>query len=240
MHYFLRGARHLLRHPGLWKYAAFAFATNFVVFTGLAVLLILHYHDLVGLAPDSWGKPGEIAFMILIPALAAFALVFGYTIFGNAIAGPFMDAMCERMLIQLGETLPPPPGFVPALASSIGRQFLKLLVFGSLQFGAVMLWLVPLVGGFLHSAFAFLLTCYFLGFEYLDYPLGARRLPWFDRIRYSLRHFGFTMGYGATVLLISLLPLAGYVCLPVFVAGATVKVFESDRSALRMRADSPR
>lgn len=225
--YLLRGLGHLLRHRELWPCALAAFAVNAIVFTAGLVALVFWFGDLTALAPDWAGMVGEIILGIVIGAAAIVLLLFSYTLVGNAIAGPFLDAMCQRMMASLGEAAPAPRSPLASIFLPLSRQLQKLFIFGVLQLVALLLWIVPGVGGVLHSIVATGLLLYFLGYEYLEYPLDARGLTVLQRIGYTRRNLGRTVGFGAAVALISLVPFLGYICLPISVAGATLLVHEA-------------
>lgn len=225
--YLFRGFGHLLRHRELWPYVLAAFGVNAIVFTAATAALVYWFADLTGLAPDWSGLAGEILLGVAIAAVGIVLLLFGYTLVGNAIAGPFLDAMCQRMLAGLGEPASAPRPPLVSLFLPMLRQLQKLAMFGALQIGALPLWFVPGAGPVLHSIVATGLLLYFLGFEYLEYPLDARGLTMLQRIRYTGRHLGRTIGFGAAVALISLVPFLGYFCLPISVAGATLLVHEA-------------
>jgi CysZ protein len=220
---FFRGAGHLLSNPGLWGYALAAFAVNVAVFTAAAWLFVANYGPVVDeLTPDALGAVGEVVVGILLGSLAVAAALFGYTIVGNAIAGPFMDLMTQRILSGLGEAPPPGRPVWLMILVSVGRQAQKLAFFLGLQACASALWLIPGAGAVAHAGAALLLLLWFLGLEYLDYPLDARGLSIAARYGYAARNLGATLGFGAMVALISLVPLLGCFCIPVSVSGAAL------------------
>jgi len=225
----LRGFGHLAKHRELWTCALLAFAVNVVVFTAAAIAFVVLLDDLASLSPDGAGAVGEFILGILAVAAAGALLLFGYTLVGNAVAGPFLDAMTSRMLADLGEPPPKPRSLLASIVLPILRQAQKLAMFGGLQLAALLLWIVPGIGAIAHSIAAVGLLLYFLGAEYVDYPLDARGFGVPARLRWSLRHFGATLGFGASVALLSFVPLLGYFCLPASVAGATLMVHEIDR-----------
>jgi CysZ protein len=225
--YLFRGLAYLFRHRELWPHALLAFAVNVVVFSVAVAALVYCFGDLTALAPDWAGLAGEIVLGVLIAAAGLVLLLFAYTIVGNAIAGPFLDAMCQRMLAGLGESPPPPRPLLASILIPPFRQLKKLVIFGALQLAALLLWLIPAIGALAHAIAAATLLFYFLGYEYLEYPLDARGLGVGQRIRYTRRHLGRTLAFGASVALISLVPFLGYLCLPVSVAAATLLVHET-------------
>ena len=124
-----------------------------------------------------------------ILALVVFGIfLFLFTIVGNIIAGPFLDAMTERVLLQLGEPPLPSRGFWNSLGRSVRNQLLKLLFFGGFQAVLLVLLVTPIA--FLHPFLAGFLAVLFLAFEYLDYPLDVKRMPVSKRYGYLFRNLG--------------------------------------------------
>ncbi len=226
--YPFKGLGLLARRRDLWKYAFWAFAVNLALFVGLAVAFLLLREDLVrALTPAK--TPGWLTSILgcLLTVIAAGIGLFLYTIVGNIVAGPFLDAMAERILAGLGESLPPSRGFWNALGRSVRNQLVKLLFFGSVQ--ALLLILLATPFSFLQPVPAAFFTVLFLGFEYLDYPLDARRLSIPDRFGWVFRHLGPALGYGAVIL--AVFPFLGYFLLPAFVTGAALLAHDVDGGA---------
>ncbi len=235
--YPFKGVAYLARTPSLWKYAAFAFAANLLVFTALAVALYLSYDKLVdAITPDrlpawlSWVQkalPVIVGCFVLL--LAATVGLFLFTIIGNMIAGPFLESMTAVMRVQLGEPAPPPRGFWNALGRSIANQLLKLLIFGSIQFVLLGCFFTPL--SFLHPVFSGLLTVVFLALEYWDYPLEGRGLMVPARLAYLNSHLRPALGFGTVTWLMLLVPFLGYIMMPASVCAATLLVHDLDKKS---------
>jgi CysZ protein len=225
--YPFRGVAHIARRPALWKYFAAAVAVNLVLF---AVLIALFVHYRAGLV--AWITPAKFPDWLratlgwILTGVVAIAGLFLFTVVGNIIAAPFLDAMTERMLRDLGETLPPSRGVARALLRALVNQSLKLLFFGALQ-GLLLLLLVTPVA-FLHPPLSGLLAVLFLGFEYIDYPLDARRVGVPGRFAWLGRRLPAALGFGLVLFGVLWIPFLGYLCLPLAVAGAALLVHNID------------
>jgi CysZ protein len=229
--YPFRGIAYFLARPALWKYFAAAFAINVVLFAILVYLFIEHRTELVdALLPARWWGWLRAGLGWLLTLGVAIAGLFLFTIVGNILAGPFLDAMTERILRELGETLPPPRGTLRALGRSVVNQILKLVFFGAVQLALLLLHLIPGVGTVLHPILSTLVAVAFLGFEYLDYPLDARHLSVPARFAWLWRHPGEALGFGAVLFPVLLIPFVGYACLPLAVAGASLLAHQVDFS----------
>jgi len=225
--YPFRGFAFLAGHRALWKYAAGAYALNFFLFAAGGVLLWLLLPGLVdALTPDrAWGWV-KTALAWILPIGAAILVLFLFTIVGNLVAGPFLDAMTERMLTILGESLPPSRGLASALGRSVVNQLLKLILFGGFQLLLLVLYVTPLF--FLHPPLSGFLTVLFLALEFVDYPLDARRVPVPARFGWVFRRAGPALGFGAACFLLALVPFLLYFLLPSAVVGAVLLVRDVD------------
>ncbi|HZE97740.1 MAG TPA: EI24 domain-containing protein [Planctomycetota bacterium] len=227
--YPFRGLAFFLRRPALWKFAAAAFALNLLVLIVLLVLFFSFRAEIV-----AWITPERLPGWLrttaswLLSAVAVVAGLFLSLLLGNLLASPFLDVMTERILHDLGERLPPSRGLAAMLLRSLINQTLKLFFFGGIQLLLLLLWLTPLA--FLHPPMSAFLAILFLGFEYLDYPLDARQVSVPARFSWLAGHPGATLGFGSVLFLVLLVPLLGYLLLPVAVAGAAL---------LAHRLDSP-
>src|SRR5689334_22170367 len=218
--YPFRGVAYFLGRPALWKYFAAAFAINVVLFGILAWLFIAYRADLIhAILPDRWWGWVRTGLGWLITAAVAIAGLFLFPFVGNILASPFLDAMTERILRDLGEPLPPSRGPWRALLRALLNQSLKLLIFGVIQVALLFLHLIPGVGSVLHAVLSTFTGVVFLGFEYLDYPLDARGLLVPARFAWLFRHPGSALGFGAVLFPVLLIPFVGYVLLPLSVAG---------------------
>jgi CysZ protein len=223
------GIGYFLRRPALWKYFAASFAINVLLFAVLAYLFIEHRGELVdAVLPHRWWGWLRGGLGWLLTLVVAVAALFLFTIVGNILASPFLDAMTERILRELGETLPPSRGPLRALGRSVVNQVLKLVFFGGIQIALLLLHLIPGVGTVLHPVLSALVAVAFLAFEYLDYPLDARRLSVPDRFAWLWRHPGEALGFGAVLFPVLLIPFFGYVFLPLAVAGASLLAHQVD------------
>jgi len=226
--YPFRGVAYFLRRPALWKYFAAAFAINVVLFVVLTILFLKYRVALVDwITPDRFWKWAQVAIEWIFTGIVALFALFLFTIVGNLLASPFLDAMTERILTDLGETLPPSRGPVKAFLRALRNQSVKLAFFGVIQVLLLLLWIIPVVG-ILHPPLSAIFTILFLGFEYVDYPLDARQLSVPRRFEWMVGHPGATLAFGLVLFPIFLIPFVGYACLPLAVAGASLLVHDID------------
>jgi CysZ protein len=227
--YPFRGIAYFAGRPALWKYAAAAVAIHLLAFVAVFVLYLQCRAGLVeGITPDrfpAWLRTVSKGILSVVMFVAA---LFAALLAGNLLSLPVLDALTERILKDLGESLPSGRGVRHALWRSFVNQTLKLLFFGTAQIVLLLLYVTPLA--FLHPPVSTFLGILFLGLDYLDYPLDARRVPVPARFAWMFRHAGATLGYGSVLFLVVLVPLLGTLLMPLTVAGAAL---------LAHRLDSP-
>lgn len=227
MRYPLLGLKHLVAHRELWPYAAKSLIVGMVLFMVLAAIA----------AAFILGIPGRLVadgFALKTAFLGCLAVVLGITggivlfaLVGNVIAGPFLEAMSERMMADAGRIPETPRGYWPAFRAGLSDQVKRFLLFLAIQAGLLAAYFTP--GAFFHPVAAGAVSVFFVAIEHLEYPLEARGLRFLDRIRWALRHMKPALGFGTTLFFI--LPVGGFVLLPAAVCGAVLLEHELEATA---------
>jgi CysZ protein len=225
MRYPLLGLKHLLDHRELWPYAIKAMVVGLLLFTilaGIAAAVLL-------------GLPGRIAggldWMTCLIGCAALLLgiaggIVLFAVIGNIVAGPFLEAMTERMMADSGRLKETPRGYWAAFMSALRDQAGRLLLFLAVQGVLLGAWLTP--AAFFHPVAAVAVSVFFVAIEHLEYPLEARGLRFFARIDWALKRLMPSLGFGTTLFFI--MPVAGFVLLPAAVCGAVLLEQELERA----------
>lgn len=225
--YPFRGLGYFLRRPQLWKYAAAAVAVHLLVFIVFVALYIASRERLVAsITPERFPSWLQTASHWILSVLLLVAGLILSLLLGNVFTLPFLDAMTERILVDLGETLPAGGGFGRMIRRALVNQVLKLLLFVAVQGLLLVLYVTPLA--VIHPPLSTFVGILFLGLDYLDYPLDARRISVPGRWAWMTRHPGATLGYGSVLFVILLVPLLGYLLLPLTVAGAALLAHRLD------------
>jgi CysZ protein len=224
------GASFILRHPSLWRYVLVPLAINGMLFAALFFSLGIWAKNLI----DRFVPATGIAHVLLMyPAyvLGAFVVLLvcalAATILGNVLALPFNTLLCARVT-EIATGQPFAPG---GLAQSLGElpgdlldQVKKWALWLLCMLVLLFLHLVPVAGSVLWSVLSILVTAWFFGLEYLEYPLTTRRARFRAKIEYAWGNLSLALGLGAWVFLT--LPLLGWVTMPLCVAGATLAFFD--------------
>lgn len=231
---FLAGANYLRRgfglimRPGLRRFFIIPAAINLIVFVAVVIAGIYWYEVLLdAMLPDGQAWWVEIARGMLWVLFATVVLVFmffAFTIVANLLAAPFNGLLAENIeRLQTGAALAPPSGgrwlarTATAVASEL-RKFLYYLKF--LIIGLIML-LIPILNLFA-PVYWVAMGAWMLAFEYLAYPMENHGYD-FRQVRERLRQRRLlSVGFGASVMAASLVPVVNFLVMPAAVAGATL------------------
>jgi CysZ protein len=164
---------------------------------------------------------------ILWPLFAIVCLVvvfYGFSVLANLVAGPFnglLAAAVERHLtgrrddqaltwrVILAETV-----------RAVRAELKKLMYFALWAIPCLILFVIPGVN-LLAAPVWFLFGGWMLAIEYLDCPLGNHGQP-FPQVKTVLQtRRKLALGFGCTVMALTMIPILNFVAMPVGVAGAT-------------------
>lgn len=223
--YLLAGLRLLLR-PTLWPYVLLPLGVNVLVFGLLLWLAAGQFGALVdSLLPTLPDWLSWLAWLLwlLFGLTAAILVFFTFTLVANFIAAPFNGLLAEAVERLLTGTAPPGGGLRQALREAPQTLADELRKMGYFLLWAIplgLLFLVPLLNLAAPLLWA-LFSAWLLALQYLDYPLGNHGLR-FAAQRQRLRQQPLLgLGFGAAVLLATLIPLLNLLVMPAAVAGAT-------------------
>ncbi len=223
MGYPLRGVKHLWKHRELWPYAIRSVVVGLVLFmviVGIAAAIVLGWLFADGI---NWktGLLGCAAVLLgIVGGVVLFALI------GNVIAGPYLEAMTERMMADAGRVRETPRGYWASFAAGLVDLAGRLALFLAVQGMLLPVWLTP--AAFFHPLAAGAVSVFFVAIEHLEYPLEARRLRFFARIDWGLKRLMPSLGFGTTLFFV--MPFVGFLLLPAAVCGAVLLEQELERS----------
>lgn len=238
-HYLARGFD-LIRTPGLRAFVVAPIAVNVLVIAGLLWL----FGNRMEVWLDAWlaGLPGWLAWLESLLwwlglVLAALLFCYAFTLLANLIAGPFngmLAARVERHLTghdpESGMTL---AGEAADAVIGEGRRWWYYLTRALLLLLLTLALLpLPLVNSAV-PALWFAFGAFMLAFEYLDNPMGNHGLRFADKLAHLRRQRWLHLGFGGTVTLFTMVPLANLIVMPAAVAGATAMWV--DRTSARKR-----
>ena len=233
--YMLRGLG-LLTRPGLKRYVVVPLLVNIVVFA-LGIWLgaegFGHLMAQVQAHTPAWLDWLQWLLWPLF-VLALLVIVFySFTLVANLLAAPFNGLLAEQAeRLVTGRTPATDTDWGKLLRELPGtlldelRKILYALLW-SLPFLLAAL-LVPLLGPLLW----FLFSAWLMALQYADFPMGNHGLK-FRQMRAALgRRRMVSLGFGAAVAGLTMIPVVNFVVMPAAVVGATLLwVKELDRDA---------
>ncbi|HEU4731959.1 MAG TPA: EI24 domain-containing protein [Kofleriaceae bacterium] len=249
MHQLARGVRDVQRgfgvlraHPALWKWVIAPALASAALLGGL-ILAALHFSDaLVG-----WvvlHLPGWLAHvassllttMILIGLLVGVWLVF--MPLAGLVAGPFNEMLSEHVEARLTGQPPSPfslgeftHGLLLGIVHSI-RRLIAMLVGIAVVFAV---GFVPVVGTVAAVVIAVWLAATSTAYDCYDAVLARRMLGYRTKLAYLAHHRARSLGLGAAVAGMLLVPVLNLVALGIGAAGATVAVHALEHDAAGSR-----
>jgi CysZ protein len=225
--YLLRGFS-LVRQPGIRLFAVIPLLITLVVFTALIALGAGYFSDLMdSLLPagDAWWATALRAVLWPLFALAMLLIwYFTFTLVANLIGAPFNGLLAEKVEAHLrGRPLADTGGLAEALKDALPSMLNELR-----KFAYYVLWAVPLLILFVVPAVNLaapvlwaLFMAWMLALEYAAYPMENHRIRFRDARRALAGSRALSLGFGAAVMGLMLIPVLNLLVMPAAVAGAT-------------------
>jgi CysZ protein len=227
------GVAFVVRTPGVWPLAMVP------VVVGVGVTALLGWstmHLLIPVIARAFGaRWGFLAAIVDVLVGAVALLVSALVGFGVAqpLSGPALNGIVRRAEGELGAPARPASGLV----EDVGRALQSIAV--SYAVGLPVLALLALVSFFFPPASAvtfplkLVVLALLIAWDLCDYPLSIHGVPVSARISFMARNLPAMVGFGFGLALLSLVPCAMVVALPVGVAGAARLAWRIERFEAR-------
>ena len=219
----------IIREPTIRAFVIIPLLINMALFSLGLVCLAMGLNYVMDAFLPNWLD--WLAFILWpIFAVASLVIVFyGFTILANLIASPFnglLAAAVERHLTGQDAV-------VEFSWSAMGRELLRSLGAELHKLGYFLIWALPCLLVFvipgvnvIAAPLWFLFGAWMMALEYIDCPLGNHGLA-FPHVKNALRgRRSLALGFGGTVMFVTLIPIANFIAMPVAVAGATALYVE--------------
>lgn len=219
------------QHPRLWGWVIAPAIVTLLIMTGLIVGIVQLVSPtvdwLTGWLPGFLqGLASTLIWLIAIVGLGWGALLIFVAVVG-IVAGPFNEMLSEAVEARL--TGKPGPTFS---AGAFVRSFvvglvhgLRRLIIAVLSFGLLFLiGFVPVIGTIAAIVLGFYLASRSAAYDCYDAVLARRELSYGDKLAYLARHRSRTLGLGAGVTGLLLVPVANLFAMGIGAAGATLAV----------------
>ena len=235
-----RSLRFIRSNRGLIKYFAIPFLLNIVILSAIVFFTYTTVYDpLLGLVTGTawYNRVLEVVLAPLLFLVLAVLIVLLYSILGSVITAPFNDFLSQKV----EETITG-AGFDEKLSvSAVVKDMLRVMANVIKLLGLVILVqvlllflnLIPAAGSVLYSITGFLTTSFFLGFQFFDFPLERRRYRFKEKMAVAWRFKRTVTGVGASLFVMTFIPLVGFLGLNIATVAATMLFTERVKPALR-------
>ncbi len=235
-----RTLRFIRSSRGMMKYFAVPFLLNLVILSTIVVFTYTMVYDpLLSLVTgNAWyNRVLEFVLIPLLVLLLGLLIVLLYSIIGSIITAPFNDFLSLKVEETMsGERFDDTLTFSGAvkdmlrvIANVIKLLFLIILINLLLLF----LNLIPAAGSVFYSIAGFLTTSFLIGFQFFDFPLERRRYNFREKMAVAWRFRRTVAGVGASMFLMTFIPLVGFLGLNIATVAAARLFVERVKPSLR-------
>jgi CysZ protein len=232
INYLIEGFK-LIAKPKIRRFVYIPVIINIIIFIVLWGLAIHFFHgfiDWLNHFMPSWLHWLDVVFWLVYLVTSMLITAYIFTWAANLIAAPFYGLLSESIQDYIGGKKLPESTYAEAIKDTprlIGREFKKLGYYTPRAIGIFIISLIPGIN-IIATALWFIFGSWMQAIQYLDYPMDNNRLS-FDELRHSLRQRKtFSFIFGASIMLLMMVPFLNIILIPAAVAGATkayVEVF---------------
>lgn len=215
----------LLSQPGIKRFVIIPLIINIVLFITL-FLVSKHFfaefsHWLANHLPHwlHW-----LSSLLWIFFFLGYFLLMLYTFvtLANLVAAPFNSLLAEKVQLYLTGNLHEQRliDTIRDIPRILGRQIAILGYYLPRAALLFVLFFIPVVQ-IIAAVLWFLFHAWFMALQYIDYPTDNNRVP-LRIVRLQLKQQrGLSLGFGAAVLGVTMIPIVNFFAIPAAVAGAT-------------------
>ncbi|MEZ4296378.1 MAG: EI24 domain-containing protein [Polyangiaceae bacterium] len=180
-----------------------------------------------------WATKAHGALAIVVKVLVAIVSVLVGTVLGFAFAQPLSGPALEKLVRKVEAEEKAPAWPETTILADIWRSLEGLLLTTALTVPILaFLFMIELVfppAAIVTMPLKVVVTALMLAWDLCDYPLSIRGMPIRARIAFLRRHLSAVMGFGLGLALLTLIPCAILLVLPIGAAGATKLVVQIER-----------
>lgn len=163
------------------------------------------------------------------------SVFYFFAIIANWLAAPFNGLLSEAVERHLaGKDTSQNESFssvIKDLPRIFGREWAKLKYWLPKALACLILFLIPGVN-LVAPVIWVLFSAWMMAVQYIDYPMDNHKVSFHDMLTQLRARRGGPLGFGGTVMLITMVPIANILVMPVAVAGATALWYENYREDL--------
>lgn len=233
MHDVRRGFAFLGQHPKLWRYVLGPALASAVI---LALLVASVWHLASGAAAGVTGRLphliaaplGALLAVFLVIVLAAGALMIFAAVAG-LVSGPFLERLSEAVEEVL-TGVPAPPFSAAHYAKELGRgaghAVVRILTAVAGALGLFVLSFIPVLGAIAAIGLGGYFAARASAYDCYDAVLGRRELAYREKLAVLATHRRRSLGLGAAVAGMLVVPGLNLVALGIGAIGATLALHE--------------
>ena len=233
-HYLSKGFT-LVRQPGIKRFVLIPLLINILLLSIATTYAFNWLDDWYAASSQSdwtivrWSVEnlGWLIWPLLV--IGVFVVVFfAFAFLANWIAAPFNGLLSEAVERKLvGKTYTEDvfnwQSFFKDIPRLMGREWRKLRYYLPRALGCLLLFFVI---GPLAPIIWFLFNAWMTGIQYIDYPMDNRRAAFSETLALVNQKRSGPFGFGALVMLFTMIPVINILIMPVAVAGATALWFD--------------
>ncbi|AUD78749.1 sulfate transporter CysZ [Kangiella profundi] len=245
-HYLADGFR-MLTQKGIKRYVLIPLAINLILLSTALILLVSQvssWSQWVEQTIASWGAwewLGTALAWLMWPVVILGGILFIFFFFAmlaNWIAAPFNGLLAEAVENKLhttagyDEKVLPEQGFwalVKDIPRLFGREWIKLKYYIPRALVCLLILFIPLIGALAFPIIWFIFNAWMMSVQYVDYPMDNHKIPFQDMLKALQQKRGGTFGFGAMVMLMTMIPFINLLVMPAAVCGATKMWYEHYR-----------
>ena len=227
------GLKFVTSNPSVWPYAIVPVIFVVVITLAIGLAGAGFLPKLVVPMLGAWAHKGHGALGIVVKVVVtALSFVIG-GVLGFALSQPLSGPALEKIVRKVEGTLGVPSWPATSLAQDIWRSLEGLLLTTALSLPIfALLFLIEFVfppAAIVTVPLKIALTGLVLAWDLCDYPLSIRGMAIGARVALLRRHLPAVFGFGLGLALLSLIPCALLLVLPIGAAGATRLVVRLER-----------
>lgn len=223
-HYLAQGFQ-LITRPGLRLFVLVPLTINMVIFATLIAVTINQFSGWINAIVDWIPEMFSFIRWVLWPLAVVLILtvvMYSFSIIANIIASPFNALLAEKTEELLtGKEVPGFETFGKALLSfpkSISREISKIFYYLP---RAIVVLIISLIFSPIAPILWFALGAWMMAIQYCDYPIDNHQYSFADTKASVKRQRWSSCGFGAGVMLGTMIPIVNFIIMPAAVCGAT-------------------
>ncbi len=221
----------ILTHREIRPFVIVPLLINLIIFIALNIYLFSHMDDLshwlISFLPEwewlrvSLGWLISALAIVIVLALSAYSFSF----LASIIAAPFNGLLAEKVELLLTGEGPQPESLSKMIPRTLGRELQKIIYFLprgiAIFIACFVLGFIPILG-ILAPIIAFAWASWSLCIQYSDYCFDNHQINFHQMRRELGEKKSISYGFGASIALLTLVPILNFFIMPAAVAGGAV------------------